>query len=164
MQRSSKLVAAVLAALSCAGCAGSGAGLTSGISPPESAPSYSPAGGYVLSADEQELDCKKLTGRMQIRILEIRDYNERHQASAFSRALQSGVAAVTGGSKAGTDPDGDFTKDRAMLDAYNKQLAAKGCKAYDLNAELQPKDFHVTPNPTIKPTVAPAGVAPPKAN
>jgi hypothetical protein len=161
MRRTWKLAAAVLAALSCAGCAGSGAGLTSGIAPPESAPSYSPGGGYALSASEQDLDCKKLTGRMQIRILEIRDYNERHQASAFSRALQSGAAAITGGSAAGTDPDGDFSRDRAMLAAYNKQLAAKGCKAYDLDAELKPKDFHETPNPTIKPT---AGAVPAKAN
>jgi hypothetical protein len=161
MQRLWILPATALAVLSCAGCAGSGAGLTSGISPPESTPSYSTAGGYVLSADEQSLDCKKLTGRMQIRILQIRDYNERHQASAFSRALQSGVAAVKGGSIAGTDPDGDFAKDRAMLEAYNKQLAAKSCKSYDLAAELKPKDFHETPNATIKPA---AEAAPAKAN
>lgn len=111
-------------------------------------------GGYVLSAAEQELDCKKLTGRMQIRILEIRDFNERSQSTGLSRVLQSGVAAVTGGSTAGTDPSGQYATDRSMLDAYNKQLAAKGCKTYDLEAELKPKDFKETPNATIKPAAA----------
>ena len=161
MQRIWILPAAAIAVLSFAGCAGSGTGLTSGISPPESEPSYSPSGGYVLSADEQQMDCKKLTGRMQIRILEIRDYNERQQATMLSRALQSGVALVTGGSKTGSDPNGDFTRDRAMLAAYNKQLAAKDCKTYDLDAELKPKDFRETPNAAIKP---PAGSAPAKSN
>jgi hypothetical protein len=143
-----------------AGCASSGADQTASLLTPVAA-STTTASGYALSADEQDLDCKKLTGRMQIRILQIRDYNERHQASAFSRVLQSGVAAVTGGSNSGTDPDGDFSRDRAMLAAYNKQLAAKGCKTYDLDAELKPKDFRETPNPVVKPA---AGAVPAKAN
>lgn len=107
--------------------------------------------GYVLSADEQELGCKKLTGRMQLRILEIRDYNERNRTTLVSRALQSGSTAVLGGPKAGLDPEGTYAKDRATLEAYNQALAAKGCKTYDLESELQPQDFRATPTPTIKP-------------
>ncbi len=38
-----------------------------------------------------------------------------------------------------------------MLEAYNKQLAAKNCRSYDLDAELKPKDFRVSPSATIKP-------------
>ncbi len=104
-----------------------------------------------MSADEQALECKQLTGRMQIRILEIRDYNERNQTTLASRALQSGVAAVTGGSTAGIDPNGRYAKDRAMLETYNRQLATKGCKTYDLEAELRPKSYTETPAATIKP-------------
>lgn len=106
---------------------------------------------HELSADEQALECKQLMGRMQIRILEIRDYNERNTTTLASRALQSGVGTVFGGTTSGLDPNGQYAKDRAMLEAYNKQLAAKGCKSYDLNAELQPKDFRVSPAATIKP-------------
>lgn len=106
---------------------------------------------YVLSADEQALECKQLMGRMQIRILEIRDYNERNNTTIASRALQSGVGTVFGGSTSGLDPNGRYAKDRAMLEGYNKQLVAKGCKSYDLDAELTPKDFRVSPSATIKP-------------
>ena len=116
------------------------------------------AGTYQLSADELELDCKKLSGRMQIRILEIRDFNERATASMTARALQSGATTVFGGSSSGTDPKGTYARDRAMLEAYNRQLIAKGCKSYDLDAELQPKHFKDGPSATIKPA---AGSAPP---
>jgi hypothetical protein len=46
-----------------------------------------------------------------------------------------------------------------MLEAYNKQLAVKNCKTYDLDAELKPKDFRETPNATIKPASGPAAKA-----
>jgi hypothetical protein len=124
-------------------CAGSQALSTTSVS--------QPAGAYVLSANELDYDCKQLTGRMQIRILAIRDYNTENNSSLAARALQSGSAVALGGSKAGTQPDRDYTRDRAMLEAYNRQLAAKSCKTYDLDAELQPKDFRVTPTASIKP-------------
>lgn len=106
--------------------------------------------GYALSADEQALECKQLTGRMQIRILELRDYNERNRSTMLSRALQTGTATF-GGPKAGLDPDGTYATDMARLEAYNQQLAAKGCKTYDLESQLQPQDYRVTPTATIKP-------------
>ena len=111
------------------------------------------AGSYALSASEQELDCKQLTGRMQIRILEIRDYNERNTTTLASRAMQSAVTGIIGGTSTGKDPSGAYAKDRAMLDAYNRQLAVKGCKTYNLDDELKPKDFRVTPVPN---TAAPS--------
>ena len=134
------------------GCASTSADSTAALLTP-AATSSSPtaAQGYGLSSSEQALDCKQLTGRMQIRILEIRDYNERNNTSMVSRALQVGSTAVIGGSKAGLDPEGRNAKDRALLEAYNQQLATKGCKTYDLDAELKPKDFRVTPNATVAP-------------
>ncbi len=155
-------LASLAGLLAIAGCASGPDVATASILTPvavsvaQSAPAAT-AGAYVMSAEELAFDCKKLTGRMQIRILEIRDYDERNRTSAISRSLQSGVAAVTGGTTAGTDPSGAYAKDRAMLDAYNAQLAAMGCKTYDLNAELQPKDFRATPSATIKPAAGPAG-------
>lgn len=114
-----------------------------------SAPSK--AGGYVLSTDEQNYECKQLSGRMQIRILEIRDYNERSQTSKVSQVLKSAVKPFFGGGTYGTNPGADYAKDRAMLEAYNTQLATKGCKTYNLDAELKPKDFRETPTVVTPP-------------
>lgn len=135
------------------GCAATNPGDTAALAtPPAAAPAAGVTkAGYVLSAKELELECKQLTGRMQIRILEIRDYNERNRTTLASRALQSGATTVFGGSTTGTDPDGAYAKDRAMLEAYNQQLQAKGCRTYDLESELTPQDVRVTPNATIKP-------------
>lgn len=147
-------------ALAClAGCASTdatatGAVLTPAVATPASTGASMGAikAGYVLSADEQAFECKQLIGRMQIRILEIRDYNERQQTSKASQLLQSGVEGLFGGTTKGTDPKGEYAKDRAMLDAYNGQLAAKGCKTFNLDAELQPKSFRETPTAAAPPT------------
>ncbi len=85
---------------------------TASILTPVSASSVTPAqvSGYTLSGDELEFDCKRLMGRMQIRILEIRDYNERTTTTAAARALQSGATSVFGGPKAGIDPGGSYAR------------------------------------------------------
>ena len=45
------------------------------------------------------------------------------------------------------DPDGQYRKDRAMLEAYNHQLADKKCKTFDIDAELQRTDGTPEPMP-----------------
>ena len=153
MARLSKIMIGLTLAICTGGCAASNTSATSSLAPasgPVGQPMLSKAT-YQLSADEQALACKQLTGRMQIRILEIRDYNERNRTTLLARALQSGTTSVVGGSSTGTDPDGTYAKDRAVLEAYNAQLAAKGCKTYDLESELQPQDVRVTPTASIKP-------------
>lgn len=107
-------------------------------------------GAYVLGPDELKLDCKKLTGRMQVRILQIRDHNQRQQPSTAGRSVQSAVQPIFGGTTRGMNPDGEFARDRAVLDAYNRQLAAKNCKTFDLDAELRPKPITETPTPVAK--------------
>lgn len=107
-------------------------------------------GTYVLSDTEKALDCKKLSGRMQLRILQIRDGAERETASGLSRGMQGATTSVLGGTLYGLDPGGQHAKDRAMLDAFNRQLAAKGCKTFDLAAELAPKPVTHTPSPQKK--------------
>jgi hypothetical protein len=128
------------------GCAAASPGNTGtlAISP---AAAQGPQAGYILSADELELNCKQLTGRMQIRILEIRDHNERMHASGFSNFMQSVTTAL--GDDAGEAKDKAYARDMAMLEAYNRQLAAKGCKSYDLAEELKPKDVMVTPTANV---------------
>jgi hypothetical protein len=150
-----KLVAIALS-LGMAGCAVSHPGETSALVTPTAATPGTEVAttGYVLSAKEQELGCKQLTGRMQIRILEIRDYTERNRTTLAARALQTGTTAVFGGSQTGVDPDGTYDQDRAMLEAYNQQLLAKGCRTYDLESELTPQDVRVTPKASIKPVNA----------
>lgn len=147
----SALSAAVLLLCGCAATTGSGSATNtlaeSGVQAP--AP---PAAEYKLSQDEQGLDCKKLSGRMQVRILQIRDYETRAKTTALSRTLQTATTTVIGGSQVGTDPDGRYAKDRAMLEAYNKQLAAKGCHTFDLEAELKQISPGAVPMAAAKPT------------
>lgn len=131
------------------GCAGSGSSDQTALSP---------GGIYQLSAEEQDLDCKSLTGRMQVRILQIRDHETQSKSTAAARTMQSASTQVFGGSTFGADPDAQYAKDRAMLEAYNKQLAAKDCSTFDLASELMPKPITATPAPVPKPKDTPANV------
>lgn len=119
-----------------------------------------PLPGYKLSDEELALDCKKLTGRMQVRILQIRGYQPGAKSTFVSRGLQAATTSVLGGTLEGTDPDSRYGKDRAMLEAYNTQLAAKGCATFNLEAELQPQPIGATPTPVAKAKA----VEPAKAN
>lgn len=109
-----------------------------------------PASGYQLSEDELKYDCRKLTGLMQIRILQVRGYDANKNASAAARGIQSMATPIWGGTKEGLDPEGQYRRDLAMLEAYNRQLAAKKCKTFDLTAELNAKG-DTTPTPHEKP-------------
>ena len=102
---------------------------------------------YELTAEEKSLDCKRLTGRMQIRILQTRDASVKVNSSALGRGMQSAVTPVLGGTTYGADPAADAARDRAVLEAMNKQLAAKKCPTYDLDAELRPRSIRDTPTP-----------------
>ena len=98
---------------------------------------------YVLSEEEKSVDCKRLTGRMKIRIMQLRDEASRVRTTELSRSLQSATSQF-GGSSAGTDPDADHRRDMGMLEAYNGQLAAKGCKTLELSTELKPASTAAT--------------------
>jgi hypothetical protein len=95
-----------------------------------------PGSPYQLSEAELKLDCSKLTGTMQIRILQLRGYDTNKQASAAARGLQALATPIFGGTKEGVDPDAQYRRDVAMLEAYNRQLASKKCKTFDLASEL----------------------------
>ena len=105
------------------------------------------AGHYQLSKAELELDCGKLTGRMQVRILQLRDYQERSKASSVSRLAQQALTPIYGGTARGADPDAEYRRDVAILHAYNRRLAEKKCPAFDLEAELKAQPVRNTPRP-----------------
>jgi hypothetical protein len=122
-------------------------------SPPAAQPVAQIVSGPAYQMSEQELkyDCKKLTGTMQIRILQIRDYETSKKTSTLARTAQAVATPIWGGTTVGIDPDGQYRKDLAMLQAYNQRLADKRCKTFDLAAELQSRGAHDMPAPTQKP-------------
>lgn len=91
-----------------------------------------------LTKEELAMDCKKLRGRMHILILEVKAQPAK-SGSQVARTLQQGVTPVFGGATAGTEAaDSRRARQRAVLEAYNKRLAQKGCSTIDLAAELNP--------------------------
>lgn len=107
---------------------------------------------YQLTKDEQELSCKKLTGRMAVRIVQIRDFQTRSQTSQLARSLQTATKPMWGGSGEGSDPDGRYARDVAILHAYNQRLAEKKCPDFDLEKELSPS---ATEPPRTRPVKKP---------
>jgi hypothetical protein len=103
--------------------------------------------GYQLSKTELGYGCKKLAGTMQVRILQIRDYDSRNKASLAARGVQTITTPIFGGTTAEMDPDGQYRKDLAMLEAYNRRLAEKNCDTFDLAKELKGTDLFDMPRP-----------------
>lgn len=110
------------------------------------APGLQPDGTYVLNPSELALNCKKLAGRTVVRILQIRDYELSQKTSFASRQAQKIATPVFGGTSYGADPDADYRRDRAIVEAYNWRLAEKRCKSFDLVKELQPKPAAESPH------------------
>jgi hypothetical protein len=92
-------------------------------------------GHYEMSATEKAMDCKRLTGSMQITITRLKDPYGRTQPSAAASTAQGVVAPVFGG-PAGADREAVYARELAKLEAYNEELGAKGCKQLDITAEL----------------------------
>ena len=93
-------------------------------------------GRYEMSDTEKGLDCKRLTGSMQIAIARMKDGHGRDEPSATSSTIQSWLPSMFGGSAAGADRDADYARERAKLEAYNRHLASKYCRTVDIEAEL----------------------------
>lgn len=104
------------------------------------------SGAYVLSSAELALNCRKLTGRMQVRILQVRGVAVS-EPSTVARTAQSAAVATIGVSSDGLDPAGQRRRDLALLEAYNRRLAEQNCATFDLAKELQPHPANHTPTP-----------------
>jgi hypothetical protein len=97
-----------------------------------------PEGRYEMSAAEKAMDCKRLTGSIEITISRLRDPLIQQEPSAISSAAQKLTSPLYGGgSGKGSDRPAIYARERAKVDAYNDELAAKGCKTVDIEAELQ---------------------------
>jgi hypothetical protein len=92
---------------------------------------------YEMSSTEQAMDCKRMTGSMRITISRLKDASFRSEPSAVASAAHKTVSPLLlKGSTVGADRQGEYTRERAKLDAYNRHLASKNCKTLDIDAEL----------------------------
>jgi hypothetical protein len=94
------------------------------------------SGRYEMSAAEKAMDCKRMTGSMQITITRIRDPLARQEPSTMSATAQKLSTPLYGSSPKTADRQAVYARERAKLDAYNAELEAKGCKTVDIEAEL----------------------------
>lgn len=115
---------------------------------------------YTLTPEDLKLDCKKLTGRIQVRILQLRSTRGDTKTTGLARGMQQAATPFVAGTTRGIDPDGDNARDLSMLKAYNGQLAVKNCPVFDLDAQLKPGATEI-PHPIPKPK--PAQIAKPAA-
>ncbi len=131
------------------------AGCASGVTSPD-ALSIAPAAGpndatanaaNVVTEVEPEFDCKKLTGRIQIRILEMRSFATSSQSSGLSRSMHAAGQSMFGGSSVGIDPNGEHARDYALLEQYNRQLVSQDCRSFDIQKSIASQDM--PPQPAV---------------
>ena len=115
------------------------------------------------AAAGKEENCKKITGRMKLRILELRSRRAEDPTTAASRVMQQAMTPVFGGTSRGARPEAEIAADRAALEADNARLVAKGCASFDLAAALAADPKAPSPAPTVPAPgrQAPAGSSPP---
>lgn len=107
--------------------------------------------GYQAPIEDKKLNCKQLSGRVQLLILQLRGNGSRTKSSGLSRGLQSALSATVGTTATGSDPDGQHAADLKRLQDYNQRLSAMGCKSYDLDYELKQTDPLVSPSARVPP-------------
>jgi hypothetical protein len=146
MERRGAIASVLTLAAAIGGCAGAPAGGPS-LAAEQPLAHDTANDGYQLSDQEKKYGCKKLTGIMQVRILQIRDYDPDKKATMVARGLQSVATPIFGGTTTGINPDAQYRKERAMLEAYNARLAEKKCKTYDLDAALRSRGLNDMPRP-----------------
>jgi hypothetical protein len=93
-------------------------------------------GRYELSQDEMAMDCRRMTGSMNITISRLRDAEGRKGGSALAESAHKTMPLITQGSTASADRQTTMSRERAKLDAYNRHLATRNCKTLDIDAEL----------------------------
>ncbi|MEO1694859.1 MAG: hypothetical protein AAFR55_06440 [Pseudomonadota bacterium] len=134
-------------ALLVAGCAGPAQQLdltTAGIG------AFDPDGTYQLSAAEQSLSCRRLTGRMQVRILQVRDRRDERSGTFGAMIANSSLVGSANPSGAAAPAATASARDVKILEAYNRALVAKNCPSFDLGAELKPRPVAHTPRPFVQ--------------
>ena len=92
---------------------------------------------YEMSKDELAMDCMRMTVSMKITINRLRDAATRQGGgSNLAEQAHKSVPIIMQGSTAAADYRATQARERAKLDAYNRNLAARNCKTLDIDAEL----------------------------
>lgn len=107
-------------------------------------------GTYVLSAEEQGLDCRKLTGRMQVRILSVRGADYKVAPTGVSAAART-VSSTLLFTDTASNASERTARERPMLEAYNRRLKEQGCASFDLDKDLAARPSAPPPTPTVPP-------------
>jgi hypothetical protein len=94
------------------------------------------------------LDCRKLTGRLQVRLLALRGEEYKVQPSSAAQSMRSATSAALGTDTA-KNAAARAANDRPILDAYNNRLVALGCPSFDIGKELEARPSAPTPYPSI---------------
>ena len=107
---------------------------------------YQPSGSYVLSAEDQRLDCRRLRERSdslldQLKALPLRAAEEIKEAPATVALF---VGRAIGDSKSGVAAVAEFDQGRAEATALNEAMSQKGCGKVDLDAELSSATAEIT--------------------
>lgn len=95
-------------------------------------------GSYVPSAKERGFNCRRLTGVLQIKILQYRSHASRAPTSTIATVTQSAVAKPMAGGQVKPDSVGEHARDRAHLVALNELMIEKKCGRFDLATALDP--------------------------
>lgn len=104
-------------------------------------------------AEDAEADCKRLAGKVQLRLLEVRSGISPEESSIVSRSIQT-AGTLVGGSARGLDTSTSLAREVAELEAANKQLAERNCRSFDIAKALTGEE--TVPAATIPPRKPPA--------
>lgn len=111
-------------------------------------PALAADGSYALSAEEKALDCGRLTGRMQVRLMSLRGADYKVGPSGTASAMRT-VTSTAFGTKTGSNADARVAADRPLLEAYNRRLSELGCASFDIDKELAARPSAPSPAPSI---------------
>lgn len=99
-------------------------------------------------AQEPETDCGRITGRVQIRILSLRNSGRLSQTTSVSKGVNS-VTSMVGMSEGNLEgSSARQARDLAELKEMNERLKSLGCKSFDLDAALNDTTGG-TPKPSL---------------
>lgn len=137
------LLAGALTLNGCAGAPGGSSTIASkrasskgGIIPASSLKTgtFAADGHYKLSRQERSQSCKRIKGKMNVRIVQLQRTGILRSSSTMARKFSS----MFSGGEHGLDGKTRRQRQRAVLVAYNKLLAKKKCPTVDLARELAP--------------------------
>lgn len=92
---------------------------------------------YVPSKHEEGLSCKRLTGMIQVKLLQMRDASDTPTTTPGLGPARKAMAGPMAGSAPRTNISGERTNEIARLRGLNGLLVAKNCPSFDLDAQLR---------------------------